>query len=313
MAIFVRESRFLGVSRGRQKYDLPLNKDKGNLFLIILMGLMTFLMVLTLVASFVLTAMNERWSTGIEGKASVEISALDQNGAASTQEDVDNFTAQSLEFLNNHPAISSAEQMEKNEIIKLVSPWLGNDITLDNVPLPGIISVEFRQDVIVDRDSINDELKKISPQIRLDTHETWLKDVLRFTGSIKFAALLMTAIITITTIVSVAGAIQSRMAVYNEELELLHLMGASDGYISRQLQKYAFITVFKGAAIGMVIGWLCLLLIRVFVGSMEISLVPEFSMSWEQVLFLVFLPVTIALIAMATARQTVLRFLRRMP
>ena len=121
MAIFVRESRFLGVSRGRQKYDLPLNKDKGNLFLITLMGLMTFLMILTLVASFVLTAMNERWSTGIEGKASVEISALDQNGAASTQEDVDNFTTQSLEFLNNHPAISNAEQMDKDEIIKLES------------------------------------------------------------------------------------------------------------------------------------------------------------------------------------------------
>lgn len=313
MAIFIRESRVLGIAKGRQKYDLPLNKDKGNLFLIILMGMMTFLMILTLAASFVLSAMNERWSTGIEGKATVEISALDQNGASTTQENIDQFTAQTIEFLNNHPAINAVEEMDKDDILQLVSPWLGNDISLDNVPLPGIISVEFKPDTAIDYDELQAELTKISSHVRLDTHETWLKDVLRFTGSIKFAALLMTAIITLTTIVSVAGAIQSRMAVYREELELLHLMGASDGYIAKQLQKYAFLTVLKGATVGMIVGWICILLIKLFTSSMEINLVPEFSLSGAQLLSLIFLPLLIGFIGMVTARQTVLRFLRQMP
>ena len=313
MAIFTRQNRSLGVSIERQKYDLPLNKDKGGRFLSILMGLMTFLMMLTLSASFVLSAMNERWSKGLENKATIEISAQDQNGASLTQEDIDNQTIAAQDFLAAHPAIQESIIMSKADIVQLVSPWLGENVGLENVPLPGIISVMFNEEMIYSVDDIKEGLMKAAPQARLDSHEGWLNDVLSFTGALKMAAVLMTLIITITTIVAVGGAIQSRMAVYREELELLHLMGASDSYISRQLQRYSFLTILKGAVIGMVLGWLLLFIIGIMGGEMEVSLLPEFSLSFIQICILLFLPVIIAFIGMGTARQTVLRFLRQMP
>lgn len=313
MAIFTRQNRSLGISTGRQKYDLPLNKDKGNRFLSILMGLMTFLMMLTLSASFVLSAMNDRWSKGLENKATIEISALDQNGAPLTQEDIDTQTTEAQAFLTAHPAIEESIVMDKSDIVQLVSPWLGDNVGLENVPLPGIISIKFKDDIVFDTEEIKESLNNVAPQARLDNHESWLNDVLSFTGAIRLAAILMTLIITITTIVAVGGAIQSRMAVYRDELELLHLMGASDGYISRQLQRYAFLTVLKGGVIGMVIGWIVIFIIGLMAGKMEVSLIPEFSISFLQIFALLFLPVIIALIGMGTARQTVLRFLRQMP
>ncbi len=313
MAIFTRQNRSLGISTGRQKYDLPLNKDKGNRFLSILMGLMTFLMMLTLSASFVLSAMNDRWSKGLENKATIEISALDQNGAPLTQEDIDAQTTEAQDFLAAHPAIDESVVMDKSDIVQLVSPWLGDNVGLENVPLPGIISIKFKDDVLFDTEEIKESLNNVAPQARLDNHESWLNDVLSFTGAIRLAAILMTLIITITTIVAVGGAIQSRMAVYRDELELLHLMGASDRYISRQLQRYTFLTVLKGAVIGMVIGWIVIFIIGLMAGKMEVSLIPEFSLSFLQIFALLFLPIIIALIGMGTARQTVLRFLRQMP
>lgn len=313
MAIFTRQNRSLGISTGRQKYDLPLNKDKGNRFLSILMGLITFLMMLTLSASFVLSAMNDRWSKGLENKATIEISALDQNGAPLTQEDIDTQTTEAQDFLAAHPAIEESIVMDKSDIIQLVSPWLGDNVGLENVPLPGIISIKFKDDIVFDTEEIKESLNNVAPQARLDNHESWLNDVLSFTGAIRLAAILMTLIITITTIVAVGGAIQSRMAVYRDELELLHLMGASDRYISRQLQRYAFLTVLKGAVIGMVIGWIVIFIIGLMAGKMEVSLIPEFSLSFLQIFALLFLPIIIALIGMGTARQTVLRFLRQMP
>ncbi len=254
MAIFTRQSRSLGISTKRQKYDLPLNKDKGGRFLSILMGLMTFLMMMTLSASFVLSAMNARWSKGLENKATIEISAQDQNDASLSQEQIEEQTSKIQDFLQNHPAISQSVIMDKKDIMSLVSPWLGNNVGLENVPLPGIITINFKNNIIYDVADIEDGIQSIAPQARLDTHEGWLNDVLSFTDAIKLAAILMTLIITVTTIVAVGGAIQSRMAVYREELELLHLMGASDNYISKQLQKYAFLTILKGAIIGMVLG-----------------------------------------------------------
>ena len=309
MAIFTKQNRPLGIASENQKYDLPLNKDKGGRFLSILMGLM----MMTLSASFVLSAMNARWSKGLESKATIEISAQDQNGAPLTQEDIDTQTTAAKEFLTDNPAIEESIVMDKADIIQLVSPWLGDNVGLENVPLPGIISVKFNDQTIFDMDELRSNLTNIAPQARLDTHEGWLNDVLSFTGAIKMAAVIMTLIITITTIVAVGGAIQSRMAVYREELELLHLMGASDGYISRQLQRYAFLTILKGALIGMVAGWILLFIIGLMAGKMEVSLLPEFSLSFIQICILLFLPVLIAAIGMGTARQTVLRFLRQMP
>jgi len=257
--------------------------------------------------------MNARWSKGLESKATIEISAQDQNGAPLTQEDIDTQTTAAKEFLTDNPAIEESIVMDKADIIQLVSPWLGDNVGLENVPLPGIISVKFNDQTIFDMDELRSNLTNIAPQARLDTHEGWLNDVLSFTGAIKMAAVIMTLIITITTIVAVGGAIQSRMAVYREELELLHLMGASDGYISRQLQRYAFLTILKGALIGMVAGWILLFIIGLMAGKMEVSLLPEFSLSFIQICILLFLPVLIAAIGMGTARQTVLRFLRQMP
>lgn len=313
MSIFKRQKRSLGISTEKQKYDLPLNKDKGNRFLLILMGLMAFLLMLTLAASFVLMAMNDRWSDGLENKATVEVEAQDQGGATLSQEEVDSITYRTQQYLADYPGVSSAQTMAKEDILALVSPWLGNNIGLENVPIPGLISVTFNEGADIDTDALSNALKKIATQIRLDTHQGWLENVLQFTGALQLAALAMTFVITVTTIVAVSGAIHSRMAVYREELELLHLMGASNSYIYKQLQRYAFLTILKGATVGMILGWVMIVVSGWLAGRMNVSLLPDFSMDIVQIFFLLLLPIIIALIGMVTARQTVLRFLYQMP
>lgn len=313
MSFIKKEKRSLGLSLGRQPYDLPLNKDNANLFLMILMSLMAFLVIASLAAAFVLSAMGDRWSDGLEGKASVEIPATDQNDLGLSQGDIDTLTDRANILLNDHPAIETAQIMDKQDVIALVSPWLGDNLGIENIPIPGLISVEFKKDIVFDVKDLENALKSISPTIRLDTHESWLKDVLSFTNGLKLAALTLTIIIFITTIVTVAGSIYFRMAVYREELELLHLMGASDNYISHQLQRYAFITILKGAGIGMVAGWLFLLFTGWLASRMDINLLPDFTLSWLQIIMITLIPIIIALLGAITARQTVLRFLYKMP
>ena len=116
--------RSLGVSRQKRAYDLPLNKDKGNSFLKILMGLMTFLAILALSGSFVLSEIKQRWSSGLENKATVEIAAHDANGIILGPESMESLTGRTENFLKQHPAIENFEKMEQSEIIALVSPWL---------------------------------------------------------------------------------------------------------------------------------------------------------------------------------------------
>lgn len=308
-----KKSQSLGVAKETRQYDLPLNKGAGGYFLRILIALMTFLAILALAASFTLSAMTERWTSGLEDKASIEIPAEDDSGVITSPEKLEGLAKDIHKFLINHPAIESAEIMSQQEIAKLVAPWMGEDIEFDNIPLPSIISVSFRKNVTFDKDALARRLKDIAPQARLDTHESWLRDVLRFTGALNFSALLVTLVIGITTIVAVGGAVQSRMAIYREELELLHLMGASDNYISKQLQRYIFIISIQGAGIGVAVGGVTLIIIGFLAGRMDISLIPDFSLNPGQILALLLLAPLIAFLGMFTARYTVLRALALMP
>ena len=311
--IITSSSNVLGVAKETRRYDLPLNKGSGNTFLKTLIALMTFLAMLGLASTFALSEMKDRWSSGLENKASIEIPAEDTNGMILPQDKLDELTNKVYSFLQTHPAVETIHIMEKQEIIDLVEPWLGSDLAFDNIPLPGILTVGFKNDIIFDVRGLEEKLKQIAPQAKLDTHKSWLNDVLRFTGALNFAALLITAIIGITTIVAVAGAIQSRMAVYNEELELLHLMGASDNYISKQLQRYMMLLTLQGSAIGAFIGGIILLTIGFLAGEMDVSLLPDFSLSPAQLIILIVLPIIISVLGMLTARQTVLRVLAKMP
>lgn len=312
-------SSVLGVAKGTRRYDLPLTKGSGNVFLRALIALMTFLAMMGLSANFALSEMTERWSSGLENKATIEIPAEGEDGKILNQEAVNALTQEAYNFLKSHPAVDTIEIMDDQKISDLVAPWLGESFndTLSGgdgaIPLPGIITVGFKKKIAFDVQSLQENLARISTQIKLDTHESWLRDVLRFTGALNFAALLITVIIGITTVVAVAGSVQSRMAIYHEELELLHLMGASDSYISRQLQRYIFIIALQGAVIGALAGGFVLGVIGLIAGELDIALLPNFTLSGLQLGLLLLLPLFIGFLGMVTARHTVLHVLSQMP
>ncbi len=305
-----RES-FLGVSVGKRQYDLPLNKDKGNNFLILLIALMSVMGVLALCGSFALSEMKTRWTSGLENKATIEIPAQDENGVLLSNAIIEDIAITVTDLLETQPNIENVERLSDGEIAALISPWLGDsDKALEQFPIPALITVHFAKGA--DSDLIAERIKNVAPTAILDRHESWLADVLEFTGTLKAVAIGVTFIVLFTTIVSVAGAVQSRMAVYHEELELLHIMGAADSYITRQIQRYMMGICLKGAVIGTFTGITMVLIGTWLAGSGESALIPRFTLSGVQWIILLLLPCFIGIIGMGTARHTTLRNLRQM-
>ena len=313
MALFKKKQKSLGVARAKRKYDLPLEKGNGGSFLKILMGLMTILAIFAFIASFALSAMTEKWSSGLANKATVEIPAENASGILLTQEEITQSATEILSFLTSHVDVETVSIMSEQEIKTLVAPWLGEEIEFDNVPLPGILSVSFKESSTPDIKALENRLKNYGQHIRLDPHTDWLNDVLKFTGALNLAAIIITGLIGLATVIAAAGAVQARMSMYHDELELLHLMGAADSYISSQLQRYTFISCFQGAAIGAVIAFIALFLTNIIFKQRDIALLPDFHVSLLQFYILCAIPLCVALLGMVTARQTVLRTLVKMP
>ena len=308
----MKKGRVLGKAEKRS-YDLPLNRGAGTGFLVILIALMTCLVMLALASSFALSAMTERWSAGLQNQLSIEIPTQGADGALLNRAEISALSDRIAAALDGMKGIKAVHVLSEAELGKLIEPWLGQDALQGEFPVPGLISIETEGMEAQDLQNLRDTIKQVTPRARLDTHEKWLNDLLRFTGALNLSALVLLLVISVTTVTAVGGAVRSRLAVHRAEVELLHLMGANDSYITRQFQRHSLILALRGGAAGAVMGALFLLVIGWVAGRMGVALLPDFTLTTAQAVALALTPLAAGLIATLTARWTVIRVLSSFP
>lgn len=304
----------LGIATGKREYDLPFNDDSAGRFLVLLIGLMTYLALLSAAAGMVLTSMADRWTTGLANHITVEIPALDITGVRLADAQHTEKTKEIESFLLSDPDVAEVVVQPPSEVGKLVEPWLGSDgQVLGQVPLPALISVTTKSNdpAVVTR--LKGGIEKMFAAARIETHQSWLNDVLRLTSTLSFAAYLIGLITAVTTVSAVGGAVRARMSAFREQLEILHLIGASDEYITRQFQKHALHLSFIGAGTGFVLSMITLALLDNLAGTMEMALVPTLILSGQSFLVLLIIPALTCVITVFTTRLTVLQSLQDMP
>ena len=293
--------------------DLPLDNSPDSKFLILLIALMSFLAVLALSGTFALNSMTEKWSSGLENKVTIEISIETKDGHILSQDTVLKETKDLYEMLSEHKAVKSAELLGDKEIQELISPWIGNDLSLGDIPLPGLIALELRK---IDTNGLNGlkkDIGKISKHAMLETHHEWLSDLINFTSTLRTLALMVALIIAAITTIAISSAIRTRLAIHNNVVELLHYMGATDNYIARQFQKHAMVLSLKGALIGTAIGLAATFLLAFLSRNTGTDLIPVIRIGGLGVFVLCLIPILVSCITILTSHVTVLRSLSKMP
>ena len=218
MALF--RDKKLGVSEGKRTYDLPLNQDAGAKFLIALIALMTLLATLALAGYLLLGQTSQNWISGLENKATIEIPAEDKTGKISTPEAIQQ-SAQTIQSdIQSLPFVSSAVLLDAKEVQGLIEPWLGTNTLTSDIPLPALISIEITDNSSKNLQTLQTTITKTAANAHLDTHDAWLNDLLKLTGTLQVSAGLITFIITLITIIAISGAILTRMEL---SLSLIHI------------------------------------------------------------------------------------------
>ncbi len=308
------KNKTLGVAHGKRRYDIPLTQKDGSGFLVLLVTLMSFLVLIITDGAFLMSTLSNRWQSGLENKVTIEIPAERNDGSIMTPAQLDKLGKRVMAIIDGHKIIKQATLMKKEEIQQLISPWLGhNDTMLDTLPFPVLIAVELNTRDPDALKEIEKKINKLSPEASLDTHEDWLNDLLRLTSTLKYAAFFLSLMILLTTATAIAGAVRSSMSAHHQELELLHLMGSTDRYITRQFQRYIFILTAKGAAIASVLVFPILGLAYALSNKDNSALLPSFAIEPVYFMFLALCPVLMPLFSVLIARWTVLKSLEEMP
>jgi cell division transport system permease protein len=296
-----------------QNYDLPLNKGSDANFLILLISLMSFLAVLSLSGTIAISKMTNRWSSGLENKITIEIAVETKDGHILSQETIGQETLSLYKMLSKHKDVKSANVLSDEDIQELLSPWLGQEMSLKDIPLPGLIAVELRNIDEKELKALSEEINKTSNYAKLETHREWLSDLINFANALKTLAFVVTIIVAFITVVAISYAVRTRLALHHNEVKLLHHMGASDNYIAKQFRNHSIILSFKGGIIGTACGLVVTFVLTLLSRNTGTDLIPVIHIGAWGIFLLSIVPIIVCMIAVITSYLTVLRSLAKMP
>lgn len=288
--------------------DLPLNRDASSRILPWLVALMVYLAALALVSALVLHRAIGHWQEGLSGSLTIQVPAGSQ-GNTGPDKRLDKI----VDILIKTPGVRRAEVLEPAEIDRLLEPWLGAGAAAPDLPVPTLISVTLDPAVKLDLDGLSRRLAQAVPDAIVDTHESWLDTVRDLARSLQLVAAVIVFLVGGCAIAIVIFATRMGLSVHGHVIQLLHLIGAQDSYVAAQFQSHALAFALRGGVIGLVLAAITVILVGRTLAGADLVLLPEFALQPIDWSILALLPVVIALIAMLTARLTVLRTLGRMP
>ncbi len=286
--------------------NLALEKDDTNRFLPWLIAFMVLLAALSVAGLLMLHQISSSFEHGIKDTMTIQIPAAENSRVD------ENHVKKALAALKQADGVLSSKRIASTEISELLKPWLGETAGSDGLPLPRIIDVEVDRSSDLSAEKLTDLLAPIIPGTTVDDHSVWLTSLVDTLRSTELIALAVVLLITLATIGTVIFTTRTGMGIHRRTIEVLHFVGAQDEFIARQFALRAFIVGLQGGFVGILLAAPILYLFDFVLKNLEDGLLPKASLDvsiWISVGAII--PV-IALIAMATARSTVLKSLKKM-
>lgn len=206
-------------------------------------AIMTFLGSLTIgVAMLVVSAAGD-WQSEVGREVTIQVRPAP---GRNIETDVRN----AVEIARAAAGIAEVRPYTKEESAQLVEPWLGAGLALDDLPIPRLIVVKLTSGVRPDFVSMRQVLAARVPTASLDDHRHWIDRMRTMAGTAVVAGIAVLALVLVVTVLSVTFATRGTMATNRPIVEVLHYVGATDGFVAGQFQRHFLILGFKGGAIG---------------------------------------------------------------
>lgn len=297
------------ISLRRRPRDLPLSRDASARFLPWLIAFMVYLAAIALVSALAAQKIADRWDQDLSGRITIQVphAALSEQGNPAESADIDAL----VEYLLEVPAVHGVDVLDRQRSAELVEPWLGDLATEAELPIPQLITLELREDLSLP-DEFEVRIQSLAPGAQVDDHQRWIGGLLDFAQSIQTVALLVVLLVSAAAVITVIFVTRTGLAIHRQMIELLHLIGARDRYVAAQFQSHAFRLGLGGGLIGLLAAVATLLGLEWLVDRQPTALLPDLSLGYMDWALLLFLPVFTALVALLTARYTVLRTLARL-
>ena len=155
-------------------------------------------------------------------------------------------------------------------------------------------------------------LEDASANIRIDAQSSLLQPVYSALDALRYLSLGLIVLLAFASSAAVWLASRSAFTSNRETMEIVHLLGGADKQIARIFQRSVAVDALIGAVLGLVLGTAVMLVIAGQFAALDSGMVQGGGFDWRDWLILSAIPIAGILIAIMTARMTVISALRRM-
>ena len=221
---------------------VPKNSIAGR-SLTVVVAIMTFLASLTTGVAMLVVSAASDWQSEVGREVTIQVRPapgrnLDADVRAAT------------EIARAAPGIAEVRAFTKEESARLVEPWLGAGLALDDLPIPRLIVVKLASGVRPDFTSLRQALATRVPTSTLDDHRRWIDRMRTMAGTAVIGCIAVLGLVLAVTVLSVTFATRGTMATNRPIVEVLHYVGATDSFVSGQFQRHFLLLGFRGGALG---------------------------------------------------------------
>lgn len=272
------------------------------------MAVMCYLAVLALAAMVLVDRAVENWAQGLSSEATVQIRQMSDR---KLEADI----ASAVKLLESTPGVAGVEVMDRKAGEALLAPWIGAQ-GLENLPVPRLLRVRVDTAAPPDFAALETALTAAVPVARLDTHRRWESELRRMAGTLTLLSTLILALVSLSAIAMVVFAARAVLDANRSTVDVLHLAGATDGYIARQIDRRFVAAGLWAGTIGLACGVATLLIIGfgaadsngVATAARSLFYLPAGGRWWSYGIFLL-VPVVATVIGLITSRVTLMRML----
>jgi cell division transport system permease protein len=218
-------------------------------------------------------------------------------------------------MLSNREDVASVRRVPDEELAALLEPWLGELAGEgdDAVPVPALIDARLKGPVTPQRlAELRETLGASVPAARVDAQANWLAPVFQAISSLQWLAFGLVLLLAATSAAAVWLAARSALGSNRDTIEIIHLLGGTDGQIARIFQRSIAVDALVGGAIGLLLGLSALFVLGRQFAALGSGMVAGGGLRLIDWAVIGAIPLAGVALAAITARVTVLAALRRM-
>jgi cell division transport system permease protein len=211
--------------------------------LVAAIAIMTFLAALTTGAVMLVRAAAKEWQGNVGREVTIQI-------RPAAGRDMEAEVAKAAAIARAAAGVAEVRPYSREETNRLLEPWLGAGVVLDDLPVPRIIVVRIASEAPPDLVQLRQTLSEEVAGASLDDHRAFVARMRAISSAVLAAGVGVLLLVFAATVLSVAFATRATIATNRPVIEVLHLIGAKDGFIADHFQRHFLQLGLQGGLIG---------------------------------------------------------------